>query len=152
MTKEDKTLLATAIAFRQTLQCIQDLLFGYSGINGNKSYVLYCLKKSVEANEYDFILGQMNEDTFNADMSKRKEIDVEKLNLIARKLFKLLDDIDTAGDIFKPKWCKITAAVEQMHRVRWLNARLGGKSGDGLMALNENCHSGWDDKIIIIRE
>lgn len=149
MTKEDKTLLATAIAFRETLGCIENLLFGYPGIDGNKPYVKYCFNKAIEAINYDIELNQMNEDTFNADMSKRKEIDVEKLNTVARKLFKLLDDIDTAGDIFKPKWCKITAAVEQMHRLRWLNARLSGKTGDGLMALNENCHT---DKIEIIRE
>ncbi len=143
--KNDKNkLLETAKEMRKTLKVIEDLLDGYSGIKdnkNNKNYVKYCLEKAKQANEEDVTLKQMYDDTYNVDMAKRKEINTESLYKITEKYFKLLDDIDTAGDMFKPKWCKITSAVEQMHRLRWLVAYVEGdnKNKEGVMGVNGNC-------------
>ena len=139
--KNDKhKLLATARELRGTLKTIEDLLDGYDGIEGNENYVKYCLNKAKQANKDDDTLKQLYDDTYNVDMAKRKAINVAPLYKIVEKHFKLLDDIDTAGDMFKPKWCKITSAVEQMHRLRWLVCFVEGDNKDenGLMNVNGN--------------
>ena len=53
---------------------------------------------------------------FAVDLSQRKGINIAVLIRVIEKVFKLLDDIDTASDIFKPKWCKITQVVEKLQR------------------------------------
>lgn len=140
--KNDKyKLLATARELRGILKTIEDLLDGYDGIEGNENYVKYCRNKAKQANEDDTTLKQLYDDTYNVDMAKRKAINVAPLYKIVEKQFKLLDDIDTAGDMFKPKWCKFTKALEQMHRLRWLVCFVEGDNKDenGLMNVNGNC-------------
>ena len=34
-------------------------------------------------------------------------------------MFRLLDDIDTASDMFKPRWCKISKVVSELQGLRW---------------------------------
>jgi len=141
--KNDKhKLLSTARELRGTLQTIEDLLSNYTGIEGNENYVKYCRNKASDAHEDDAILNQLYDDTYNVDMEKRKGINIAPLIKIIEKQFKLLDDIDTAGDMFKPKWCKITKAVEQMHRLRWLVCYVeqDNKDENGVMILNGNCY------------
>ena len=140
--KNDKhKLLSTARELRGTLQAIEDLLSGYAGIEGNENYVKYCRNKANEAHKDDADLKQLYDDTYNVDMTKRKAINVAPLYKIVERQFKLLDDIDTAGDMFKPKWCKFTKSVEQMHRLRWLVAYVEGdnKNDEGLIEVNGNC-------------
>ncbi|HRG36922.1 MAG TPA: hypothetical protein PK289_00160 [Bacteroidia bacterium] len=142
--KNDKhKLLSTARELRGTLQAIEDLLSGYAGIDGNENYVKYCRNKANQAHEDDDTLKQLYDDTYNVDMDKRKGINVAPLVKIIEKEFKLLDDIDTAGDMFKPKWCKFTKAVEQMHRLRWLVAYVeqDNKDENGVMTVNGNCYT-----------
>lgn len=142
--KNDKhKLLSTAKELRGTLQVTEDLLNDYEGIDGNENYVKYCRNKAKQAHEDDITLKQMYDDTYNVDMEKRKGINIAPLIRIIEKEFKLLDDIDAAGDMFKPKWCKITSAVEQMHRLRWLVAYVETDSKDenGVMTLNGECYT-----------
>lgn len=142
--KNDKhKLLSTARELRGTLQAIEDLLAGYAGIEGNENYVKYCRNKANEAHEVDATLKQLYDDTYNVDMGERKAINVAPLVKIIEKQFKLLDDIDTAGDMFKPKWCKFTSAVEQMHRLRWLVCYVekDNKDENGVMTVNGNCYT-----------
>lgn len=135
-------LLSTAIELRGALQTIEDLLSDYTGIEGNENYVKYCRNKASDAHEDDVILNQLYDDTYNVDMEKRKGINIAPLIKIIEKQFKLLDDIDTAGDMFKPKWCKITSAVEQIHRLRWLLCYVDQDNEDEneVMTLNGNCY------------
>jgi hypothetical protein len=122
MSQDKHALLNAAMNLRGTITTIGDLLEGYEGIEGNKRYVAYC-KFQVAGAEIDGkkLLG-LYDLTYNEDIQKRKEIDLDDLIRVIINLFDLLDKIDTAGDIFKPKWCKFTSAVEQMHRLRWLVA------------------------------
>jgi hypothetical protein len=82
--------------------------------------VSYCINKVKLANEDDLKLKQLYDDTFNVDMNQRKAINIATLLNIIEKYFKLLDDIDTASDIFKPTWCKITSVVSKLQSLRWL--------------------------------
>jgi hypothetical protein len=122
MNQDKHALLTAAINLHGTITTIGNLLDGYDGIDGNKRYVAYC-KVQVAGAEIDGkkLLG-LYELTYNEDIQKRKEINIDDLIRIITNFFDLLDKIDTAGDIFKPKWCKFTSAVEQMHRLRWLVA------------------------------
>jgi hypothetical protein len=122
MSQDKHALLTAAINLRGTITTIGNLLDGYEGIEGNKRYVAYC-KVQIAGAEYDEKkLLELYELTYNEDIQKRKEINIDDLIRIITNFFDLLDKIDTAGDIFKPKWCKFTSAVEQMHRLRWLVA------------------------------
>jgi hypothetical protein len=140
--KNDKhKLLATSKELRGILKTIENLLDGYDGIEGNKNYTKYCSEKAKQANEDDDSLNQLYDDTYNVDMSKRRGINIATLLYIVEKHFKLLDDIDTASDMFKPKFCKITSAVNQLQQLRWLVATFEGdnKGDDGVMVVNGNC-------------
>jgi len=140
--KNDKhKLLATAKELRGTLKTIDNLLDGYDGIEGNENYVKYCRNKAQEGNEDDDILKQLYDATYNLDMNKRTGINIATLLHIVEKHFKLLDDIDTASDMFKPKWCRITSAVNQLQQLRWLVATFEGynKDEEGIIIVNGNC-------------
>ncbi len=133
-------MLSAANSMKDVLASIEGLLDGYDGIEGNRNYVKYCHKKAKEAEVNNFILAEMYENTFNADMSKRVGINIAVLLHIIQLQFKLLDDIDTAGDMFKPTWCKITKVVEQLHRLRWMYCTVGSNTDeDGNMTINGEC-------------
>ena len=52
----------------------------------------------------------------------------------------LLDDIDTASDMFKPKWCKYTQPVNQLQQLRWLYCTSETeKDKSGNMVINGEC-------------
>jgi hypothetical protein len=122
MSQDKHALLTAAMNLRGTITTIGDLLYGYEGIEGNKRYVAYCKVQVAGAETDGKKLLELYELTYNEDIQKRKEINLDDLIRIITNFFDLLDKIDTAGDIFKPKWCKFTSAVEQMHRLRWLVA------------------------------
>jgi hypothetical protein len=122
MSQDKHALLNAAMNLRGTITTIGNLLEGYEGIEGNKRYVAYCKVQIAGADIDEKKLLELYELTYNEDIQKRKEIDLDDLIRVIINLFDLLDKIDTAGDIFKPKWCKFTSAVEQMHRLRWLVA------------------------------
>jgi hypothetical protein len=122
MSQDKHALLNAAMNLRGTITTIGNLLEGYEGIEGNKRYVAYCKVQIAGADIDEKKLLELYELTYNEDIQKRKEIDLDDLIRVIINLFDLLDKIDTAGDIFKPKWCTFTSAVEQMHRLRWLVA------------------------------
>ena len=143
MEHDTHKLLSTAKDLREPLKVIENLLEDYDGIEGNEFYVKYCLKKARQANVFDGKLKEYYNDMYNTDTMKRKEIDADTLYGILGRLFKLLDDIDTAGDMFKPKWCKYTKAVEALHKLRWLYCYIERYNGNenGLMTVNRSCDS-----------
>jgi vesicle coat complex subunit len=112
-------MLYAANKLRDVLSCIEDLLEGYEGTEGNKNYVKYCFRKAKEAHTIDDDLVKMIEDTYAIDTTQRRGINIAILNRIIEKMFRLLDDIDTASDMFKPKWCKVTKAVSELQGLRW---------------------------------
>jgi hypothetical protein len=61
----------------------------------------------------------MIEDTYAVDTTQRRGINIATLVHIIEKMFRLLDDIDTASDIFKPTWCKISKVVSELQGIRW---------------------------------
>jgi hypothetical protein len=118
--KSDKhKMLYAANKLRDVLSSIEDILEGYEGIEGNKNYVKYCLNKSKEAHTVDGDLVKMIEDTYAVDTTQRRGINIATLVHIIEKMFRLLDDIDTASDIFKPTWCKISKVVSELQGIRW---------------------------------
>jgi hypothetical protein len=139
-------MLYSAKKMREILSSIEGILDGYEGIDGNKSYVSYCFKKAKLANEDDLVLGQLYDDTFNADISKRKGINIATLSRIIENYFKLLDDIDTASDIFKPTWCKITSVVSELHALRWLYCTVEDDEISGVV-INGECFK-KEDRIV----
>lgn len=112
-------MLYAAGKLRGVLSSIEDILEGYEGIEGNKNYVKYCYNRAREAHTVDDDLVKMIEDTYAVDITQRKGINIATLLHIIKKMFKLLDDIDTASDMFKPKWCKISKVVSELQGLRW---------------------------------
>ena len=112
-------MLYAASKLRDVLSSIEDILEGYEGIEGNKNYVKYCYNKAREAHTVDDELVKLMEDTYAVDTTQRRGINIATLVHIIQKMFKLLDDIDTASDMFKPKWCKITKVVSYLEQLRW---------------------------------
>jgi CRISPR/Cas system CSM-associated protein Csm2 small subunit len=142
-------MLYSADQMRDVLSSIEDLLEGYDGIEGNYNYVKYCYKKAQEAHEIDDDLNKMLEDTYAVDLSQRKGINIAVLIRVIEKMFKLLDDIDTASDMFKPKWCKITQVVEKLQRLRWIYCTVESERNDnGEMVINGECFK-KEDRIIL---
>jgi len=142
-------MLYSADKMRDVLSSIEDLLEGYDGIEGNSNYVKYCYKKAQEAHEIDDDLNKMLEDTYAVDLSQRKGINIAVLIRVIEKMFKLLDDIDTASDMFKPKWCKITQVVEKLQRLRWIYCTVESERNDnGEMVINGECFK-KEDRIIL---
>ncbi len=131
-------LLSIAKDLRKALKTIEDLLQGYEGVNGNSNYVFYCWKRADEAANEDGYLKSICDSAYNTDVSKRwiNSEQVESLHIMIKTYFKLLDDIDTASDIFKPKWCKITSAVAELVNLRWLYCSVNGN-----IQYNGNCYT-----------
>lgn len=137
ITMNDKIkLLDTIKRLNYVLKTIENLLENYSGIDGNINYIKYCRNKAREANELN--VPKILDTAYNIDLSKRENIDVELLYDIAKKQFKLLDDIDTASDVFKPKWCSISSAVSEMQGLRWLycSVKYNPDDSNDLMVIN----------------
>lgn len=142
-------LLYSADKMRDVLCSIEDILEGYEGIEGNSNYVKYCYKKAQEAHSVDDDLNKMLEDTYAVDLSQRRGINIATLIHLIEKMFKLLDDIDTASDMFKPKWCKITQVVEKLQRLRWIYCTVEStKNENGDMVINGECFK-KEDRIIL---
>jgi hypothetical protein len=133
-------LLETAKDLRGVLKTIENLLIDYPGVKGNENYVKYCLKKASAVNVLDEKLNELLESTYATDTSKRKGINVAILIKIIEAYFIALDDIDTAGDMFKPKYCKITSAVENLHRLRWLYCGISDETNNETMMVNGDCY------------
>lgn len=112
-------MLYAADKLRDVLCSIEDIIEGYEGIEGNKSYIKYCYDKAKEAHTADDDLVKMIEDTYAVDISQRRGINIATLIHIIEKMFRLLDDIDTASDMFKPTWCKISKVVSELQGLRW---------------------------------
>ncbi len=126
-------MLYVADKLRDVLCSIEDILEGYEGIEGNKNYVEYCYNKAKEAHAVDDDLVKMIEDTYAIDTTQRRGINIATLVRIIDKMFRLLDDIDTASDMFKPKWCKISKVVIELQKLRWLYCTVNtvrNKNGD----------------------
>lgn len=142
-------MLYSASKLRDVLSSIEDILEGYEGIEGNKNYVRYCYNKSKEAHIIDNELVKMIEDTYHTDIMQRKGINIAVLDNIIKHMFKLLDDIDTASDMFKPKWCKITSVVSQLQQLRWIYCTVETeKNENGDMVINGECFK-KEDRIIL---
>ncbi len=140
MKNSKNQMLYSAEKLRDVLSSIEDILEGYDGIKGNTNYVKYCYKKAQEVHEIDDDLTKMLQDTYAVDLSQRKGINIAVLIRIIEKMFKLLDDIDTASDMFKPKWCKITQVVEKLQRLRWIYCAVENERNDnGEMTVNGEC-------------
>ena len=130
-------MLYSANKLRDVLCSIEDILEGYDGIEGNKNYVKYCLNKAKEAHRIDNDLVKMIEDTYAVDLTQRKGINIATLIQIIKTQFKLLDDIDTASDMFKPTWCKITSVVNQLQKLRWIYCTVESERNEnGDMVIN----------------
>lgn len=142
-------MLYSANKLRDVLSSIEDILEEYEGIEGNKNYVKYCLNKAKEAHKIDDDLVKMIEDTYAVDITQRKGINIYTLITIIEKQFKLLDDIDTASDIFKPKWCKITSVVSHLQQLRWIYCTIETERNEnGDMIVNGECFK-KEDRIIL---
>ena len=134
---------------RDGLSSIEDILEGYEGIEGNKNYVKYCLNKAKEAHKIDDDLVKMIEDTYAVDLTQRRGINIAVLIRVIETLFKLLDDIDTASDIFKPTWCKITSVVSHLQQLRWIYCVVESERNDnGDMIINGECFK-KEDRIVL---
>lgn len=120
MRNSKEEMLYAADKLRDVLCSIEDILEGYEGIEGNKNYIKYCYQKAKEAHNIDDELVKMIEDTYAIDVTQRKGINIALLVKIIEKQFRLLDDIDTASDMFKPKWCKISKVVSELQKLRWI--------------------------------
>lgn len=142
-------MLYSANKLRDVLSSIEDILEGYEGIEGNRNYVRYCYNKAKEAHAIDDELVKMIEDTYNSDMSQRKGINIAVLIRILEFMFKLLDDIDTASDMFKPKWCKITSVVSNLQQLRWIYCVVESERNEsGDMVVNGECFK-KEDRIVL---
>jgi len=130
-------MLYAAKQLRGVLSSIENILEGYEGVEGNRNYVKYCYNKAKEAHTVDDGLVKMIEDTYAVDLSQRKGINIAVLINIIEKMFKLLDDIDTASDMFKPKWCKYTQVVSNLQQLRWTYCTVESERNDnGDMIIN----------------
>jgi hypothetical protein len=144
-------MLYSADKLRDVLSTIEDLLEGYEGIEGNKNYIKYCYNKAKEAHTVDDDLVKMIEDTYAVDISQRKGINIASLVHILKKQFKLLDDIDTASDMFKPTWCKISKAVSHLQQLRWIYCTVEDiRDDEGTMLVNGECFKKEDRVILTI--
>ncbi len=95
------------------LSSIDNLLKGYEGIDGNKEYVAYCQEKCMES--YDFAWDLF---LITKDFSEGKGVNVHSLLMIIQREYRILDDIDSASDMFKPKWCRITILVNEIQKLK----------------------------------
>ncbi len=142
-------MLYSANKLRDVLSSIEDILEGYEGIEGNKNYVKYCLNKAKEAHKIDDDLVKMIEDTYAVDLTQRRGINIAVLIRVIETLFKLLDDIDTASDMFKPTWCKITSVVSHLQQLRWIYCSVESEKNDnGDMIINGECFK-KEDRIVL---
>lgn len=142
-------MLYSANQLRDVLSSIEDILEEYEGVEGNKNYVKYCYNKAKEAHSVDDELVKMIEDTYHVDITQRKGINIHTLITIIEKQFKLLDDIDTASDMFKPKWCKITNVVSHLQRLRWIYCTVETERDEsGNMVINGECLK-KEDRILL---
>lgn len=151
MTNRDQ-MLYSANKLRDVLSSIEDILEGYEGVEGNKNYVKYCYNKAKEAHTIDDDLVKMIEDTYAVNLSQRKGINIATLVKIIETQFKLLDDIDTASDMFKPTWCKITSVVSHLQQLRWIYCTVESERGEnGNMVVNGECFKKEDRTILSIQ-
>lgn len=142
-------MLYSANKLRDVLSSIEDILEGYDGIEGNKNYVKYCLNKAKEAHKIDDDLVKMIEDTYAVDLTQRRGINIAVLIRVIETLFKLLDDIDTASDMFKPTWCKITSVVSHLQQLRRIYCTVESERNEnGDMIINGECFK-KEDRIIL---
>ena len=142
-------MLYSANKLRDVLSSIEDILEGYDGIDGNKNYVKYCLNKAKEAHKIDDDLVKMIEDTYTVDLTQRRGINIAVLIRVIETLFKLLDDIDTASDMFKPTWCKVTSVVSHLQKLRWIYCAVESERNDNLdMIINGECFK-KEDRIVL---
>jgi len=142
-------MLYSANKLRDVLSSIEDTLEGYEGIEGNKNYVKYCLNKAKEAHKIDDDLVKMIEDTYTVDLTQRRGINIAVLIRVIETLFKLLDDIDTASDMFKPTWCKITSVISHLQQLRWIYCTVESERNEnGDMLINGECFK-KEDRIIL---
>jgi hypothetical protein len=149
MKNSKQQMLYSANKLRDVLSSIEDILEGYDGIDGNKNYVKYCLKKAKEAHKIDDDLVKMIEDTYAVDLTQRRGINIAVLIRIIETLFKLLDDIDTASDMFKPTWCKITSVISHLQQLRWIYCTVESERNEnGDMVINGECFK-KEDRIIL---
>jgi len=91
----------------------------------------------------------MIEDTYAVDLSQRKGINIATLSHTIEYMFKLLDDIDTASDIFKPKWCKFTKVISHLDQLRWVYCTIESERNEnGDMIVNGECFK-KEDRIVL---
>jgi hypothetical protein len=121
------------------LSVIEDLTEDYVG--KNDIYLNYCHAKSKEIHIHDKNLSQLFDNTFNEEMSKRKGINIKTLLDIIIHQYKLLDDIDTASDIYKPNWNKITNTINQLCKLRWLYCLVEENSENSTLEFNGDYYS-----------
>jgi len=134
-------LISAAKELSAVIVAIEKLLKHYKGVSGNENYIKYCFDAVSRFKTKHSILDQIIDDTYNVDMNKRKGINIAVLMRIINEQFKILDDIDTAGDMFKPKWCPISRVIEQLHRLRWLHCTVESNSdSEGEMVVNGVCY------------
>lgn len=149
MVNSKQQMLSSAIQLRELLSSIEGILEGYEGVSGNKNYVKYCYNKSKECHTIDDGLSGMVQDTYAVDLNMRRGINIATLVHYLEKMFKLLDDIDTASDIFKPKWCKITRVVSNLQQLRWTYCTVNKLTdGESILNMNGECYR-KEDRVIL---
>ena len=149
MVKSKESMLYAAKQMKGIILSIEELLEEYDGIEGNKNYVKYCYNKAKSVSDDGIILKQLYDDTYNSDISKREGINISTLINIIENYFKILDQIDTASDIFKPKWCKISRTVNNLQSLRWLYCTTKSTIGENNdMVINGECFK-KEERIIL---
>lgn len=104
--------LEIADKLRFDIDLIYKLTNNYEGDNEN--YVKYCNNKCESANKLNLKL-----DEILTSVKNKKGINIKTLIDIIEGYITILDDIDTAGDMFKPKIDDLFKTIEFIHKLKW---------------------------------
>ena len=119
------------------LKNLRGILTSIEKITNNdldNNYMRYCHKQATTIKDDDEVVNNLFDSVYNIDVTKRKGVNLSTINNLIIKYFGLLDDIDTAGDMFKPKQTFEFTLINQLHSLRWLYCVL--EHQEGLITLN----------------
>ncbi len=104
--------LEIADKLRFDIDLIYKLTNNYEGDNEN--YVKYVKNKCETANKLNVKL-----DEILTSIKNKKGINIKTLIDIIEGYITILDDIDTAGDMLKPKIDDLFKTIEFIHKLKW---------------------------------
>jgi hypothetical protein len=104
--------LEIADKLRFDIDLIYKLTNNYSGDNEN--YIKYVKNKCETANNLNLKL-----DEILTSIKNKKGINIKTLIDIIEGYIVILDDIDTAADMFKPKIDDLFKTIEFIHKLKW---------------------------------